>query len=78
MVRLAAKLPSKKARIILQIHDELVIEAPEPESRDVAELLTQIMEHPLPDGILDIPLTVKVFVASLSCVFISLLWGGHF
>lgn len=47
MVNLARKLREKKLKshMILQIHDELVLEVPEPEFAEVAELLRNEMER---------------------------------
>ncbi len=47
MVRVYDRLKREgfKARLILQVHDELIVEAPIEESQKVAELLTYEMEH---------------------------------
>jgi DNA polymerase-1 len=44
-----------KARLILQIHDELLLEVPEPEAEDARALVKSIMEGALR---LDVPLVV--------------------
>jgi DNA polymerase-1 len=44
-----------KTRLILQIHDELLLEAPEPEAESARELVKSVMEHALE---LDVPLVV--------------------
>ncbi|MBR2987962.1 MAG: DNA polymerase I, partial [Clostridia bacterium] len=46
-----------KARLILQVHDELIIEAPEAEAEAVMSLLKHEMEHAVE---LSVPLTVEV------------------
>jgi DNA polymerase-1 len=52
--RLRAELP--EARLVLQVHDELVVECPESDGRQAAQLLTQEME-----GVarLSVPLTAE-------------------
>ncbi len=59
MVRVHSALKEKglKARLILQVHDELIIECPEEESAAVETLLRDCMEHVME---LDVPLTVEV------------------
>ncbi|NTV52466.1 MAG: DNA polymerase I [Candidatus Firestonebacteria bacterium] len=51
MIRLAAALPEKnfKSRMILQVHDELVLEGPEPEMPALKKIVVEIMSqvHPL-------------------------------
>lgn len=44
-----------KTRLILQIHDELLLEAPEPEAESARELVKSVMEHALE---LNVPLVV--------------------
>ena len=46
-----------KARLILQVHDELIIEAPEEEKEAVASMLKDIMEGVMQ---LNVPLTAEV------------------
>ncbi|PIZ99007.1 MAG: DNA polymerase I, partial [Candidatus Komeilibacteria bacterium CG_4_10_14_0_2_um_filter_37_10] len=57
MLAVAAKLPqiSPSSRMLLQVHDELVIEVPEKEVEKVAEFLHHAME-----GICDLPAPIKV------------------
>jgi DNA polymerase-1 len=43
MVKLSPKLEPLKAQLVLQVHDELVIEAPEEHAEEVAELARQTM-----------------------------------
>src|SRR5690606_32972592 len=47
---------SSKSRLILQVHDELVLEVPKGDVRLVAEFLKTTMEHVLP---FEVPLTVE-------------------
>ena len=53
--RLKEEIP--KARLIMQVHDELIIEAPEAEAEQVAQLLKETMESACD---LSVPLTVEV------------------
>jgi DNA polymerase I len=46
-----------KSKMILQVHDELLIEAPENEADVVAEILRDVMEKTVK---LDVPLKVDV------------------
>jgi DNA polymerase-1 len=57
MIRLQEKLEKNKmgAKLILQIHDELVVEAPFSEKDAVIILMKETMESAYP---LDVPLTV--------------------
>lgn len=50
-----------KARLILQVHDELLIEAPQDEAERVAQLLRDCMEHVAE---LSVPLSAEVKVGS--------------
>ena len=61
MIRIHAALKQKKlkARLLLQVHDELVLEAPEPEVGKVSKLVKEIMEDAYP---LDPPLKVEIGV----------------
>ena len=47
MIRVEKRLRQEglKARLILQVHDELIVEAPEQEAQTVAKLLSEEMEH---------------------------------
>lgn len=47
MIRVQSRLKSENldAKLILQIHDELIVEAPENEAKEVAEILTSEMEN---------------------------------
>ena len=53
--RLKAEYP--EAKLIMQVHDELIIEAPEKDAERVAELLKSTMEHACE---LSVPFTVEV------------------
>jgi DNA polymerase-1 len=59
MVRLAAALPARRlgARLLLQVHDELLLEAPEAEVPAVRALLPEVMESVMT---LEVPLRVEV------------------
>jgi DNA polymerase-1 len=59
MIDLDAELAGRSAQMLLQIHDELVIELPEEEVDDVAELTRSTMER-----IVDLDVPLKVEVAS--------------
>lgn len=48
-----------KARLILQVHDELIVEAPQEESKIVAKLLQEEMENAVS---LDVPLTADAAI----------------
>ena len=47
MIRVCERLEREKmrAKLILQVHDELIVEAPQEEAERVAALLTEEMEH---------------------------------
>lgn len=44
MIRVAREIPSATARLLLQVHDELVLEVPEADVAEVRERVTSIME----------------------------------
>jgi DNA polymerase-1 len=58
MIRLTPRLAAAglKSRLILQVHDELLLEAPESEVAELIPLLIETMEGALA---LDVPLTVE-------------------
>ena len=59
MVRLAEALPGRRlgARLLLQVHDELLLEAPEAEVPAVRALLPEVMESVMT---LEVPLRVEI------------------
>lgn len=59
MIRVSERLKKEKmkARLILQVHDELIVEAPEREAVRAAEILKEEMEHAVE---LRVPMTVDV------------------
>ena len=58
-VREALEKAGMRARLILQVHDELIVEAPEEEAEAVRAMLKDIMENVMQ---LDVPLTAEVNV----------------
>jgi len=61
MLHLAPKLKAHDARITLQVHDELIIEAPEAKTDEVAALIQTTMEGAYS---LDVPIVAEVGVGS--------------
>jgi DNA polymerase-1 len=63
MIRLADRLTAEgfTARMLLQVHDELLLEAPRDEVDRLVPVLREVMEGALP---LDVPLTVDVKVGT--------------
>ena len=59
MIDLDDELAGRSAQMLLQIHDELVIELPEDEVAEVTEVTRTTME-----GIVDLDVPLKVEVAS--------------
>jgi DNA polymerase-1 len=62
MVRLPAALERAglKARMLLQVHDELVFEAPKHEAESLCAVARQVMESaPDPAAVLSVPLVVE-------------------
>ena len=61
MVKVNDRIKSEglKARLILQVHDELIVEAPQEESEIVAKLLQEEMENAVS---LDVPLTADAAI----------------
>jgi DNA polymerase-1 len=59
MVRMRAALAARglRTRMLLQVHDELLFEAPRAEAPAVAALAREVMEAALP---LDVPVVVDV------------------
>ncbi|HNX49507.1 MAG TPA: DNA polymerase I [Thermoanaerobaculaceae bacterium] len=44
MIRLHARLLGRSARLVLQVHDELIVEAREKEAEEIGELMREVME----------------------------------
>ncbi|HPO11869.1 MAG TPA: DNA polymerase I [Candidatus Hydrogenedentes bacterium] len=61
MIRLDAALAGKPARLLLQVHDELLVEAEAGIAPEIAALMKKIMEEVIP---LDVPLKVDVGIGS--------------
>ena len=59
MVQLDAALRSTNARLVLQVHDELLVESPTDKAEEVAQLVQTIMENALP---MDVALSVDVHI----------------
>lgn len=59
MVGIASEFNKRKlnAALIMQVHDELVVECPDSEASEVSGILHEVMEHIVE---WDIPLTVDV------------------
>lgn len=59
MVRLSKLLDEQypEAGLLLQVHDELVVEAPEAQAAGIADLMREVMEHVVE---LQVPLTVDI------------------
>lgn len=57
MLKVYEKLKSTDAKLILQIHDELIVEAPDADADKVADILKECMENAVK---LSLPLTVEV------------------
>jgi DNA polymerase-1 len=61
MIQIQSRLENEKhpAKMLLQIHDELVFEVPEAQTESLVELVRHEMEHAIP---LDVPLVVDVSI----------------
>ena len=61
MIRVAGALKNEKlaTKMIMQVHDELLFEAPESEVKQVSELIKREMESAVT---LDVPVTVEIGV----------------
>jgi len=59
MVKIAKELKNKqlKAQLIMQVHDELVVECPDAETEEVTKILHANMEHIVS---WDIPMAIEV------------------
>lgn len=61
MIRLDKALKKTNAKLLLQVHDELLVESPQEESEEVAAMMKDIMEGAVA---LDVPLKVDVGIGS--------------
>jgi DNA polymerase-1 len=61
MIHVEQMLTGTHARMLLQVHDELVVEAPEAEAADYAVKVKRVMENA---AHLSVPLTVETFIGS--------------
>jgi len=59
MVRVADRLRGMKSTLIMQVHDELIVDAPESEVDDVVSILKTEMENAVS---LSVPLNVDIAV----------------
>jgi DNA polymerase-1 len=59
MIRIYEKLKGFNSQLIMQVHDELVLEAPEEEIEEIRELVKREMEKALP---LEVPIVVDIGV----------------
>jgi DNA polymerase-1 len=57
MIRLQDKLAASQSRMILQVHDELIVESPGSKAESVGELLKSEMENVRP---FDVPIVVEL------------------
>ncbi len=57
MLRLDKELSGRRSRLLLQVHDELLVESPQQEAEEIAGLVKNVMETALP---LSVPLKVDV------------------
>jgi len=67
MIRMPAAMTAAglKARMLLQVHDELVFEAPEAEAQRVCEVARHVMEHAAEPAVhISVPLTVEARAAA--------------
>jgi DNA polymerase-1 len=67
MIRMPEALASAglKTRMLLQVHDELIFEAPEAEAAAASEVIRRVMSAaPLPAVALSVPLVVDVRAAA--------------
>jgi DNA polymerase-1 len=56
MIRIDRKLEGRQSKLLLQVHDELVLEAPPEEAEEVAAMVKHEMENAYP---LELPLLVE-------------------
>ena len=55
LVRFSLKFENLQAKLLLQVHDELIFEAPEEEIKILEKIVPEVMEHALE---LEVPLKV--------------------
>jgi DNA polymerase-1 len=61
MLRLDGRLQDTGARMLLQVHDELLVEAPKADAKATAEIMRDVMENAYP---LNVPLKVDVGIGN--------------
>jgi DNA polymerase-1 len=61
MISVEQTLKGKEARMLLQVHDELVVEAPEAQAANYAAQVKHVMENA---AHLTVPMTVETFIGS--------------
>ncbi len=67
MIRVPQALAEKKlaARMLLQVHDELIFEVPQEEAEATAQLVAQVMQGaPFPAANLSVPLEVETGIGT--------------
>eukprot|EP00727_Mastigamoeba_balamuthi_P013363 m51a1_g865 putative dna polymerase i (771) ;mRNA; f:814963-818028 len=60
MIRVHSKIEGTAAKMVMQIHDEVVLQVPAAEAESFAAVLRESMEEPLAGGTLDVPLRVNL------------------
>ena len=61
MIRIDSRLKDRRSQMLLQVHDELVLEAPPEEAEEVAQMVKDEMEHVY---LLHVPLVAEVGIGS--------------
>lgn len=59
MLKLRSQLPVFRARMVLQIHDEIIVETPEESAEEVLQTMVQTMTNPFKTNLLRVPLAVE-------------------
>jgi len=62
MVRLAPLLKKYEAKILLQVHDELVVDAPKQHAKRVGQLIRKVMEQEMQKLVRSVPIYVDVSI----------------
>jgi DNA polymerase-1 len=57
MIKLNEKLKGKNAKLILQVHDELILEVPDTELEETSQIIKDAMENAME---LTVPITADV------------------